>query len=101
MNRLRFFSKVIVDDKEQLDYLFHSLSNFEMVHDPGFYRIDATDVLRPDLISFKNYGTVNYWWFIMFVNSVFDPLSDLEVGHLLVIPNLLDVYDFFKKYRKR
>ncbi len=56
---------------------------------------------RPELISFQAYSTVRYWWLILFVNKVDDPFFGLSEGQLLTIPNILDVYDFYKKYAIR
>jgi len=72
-----------------------------MKYPVSYYRVDAVDWMRPDLISYKCYGTVNYYWLIMLVNGVFDPFHELEVGRLLTIPNMLDIYSFYKQYRMR
>lgn len=101
MERTRFFEKVIVDNRQQHDFLFHTLSNFKIKNQVTLYRVDSTDILRPDLISFKNYGNVKFWWFILFVNGIQDPFKDIKVGMLLEIPDLLDFFDFSKKFKLR
>jgi hypothetical protein len=101
MDRTKFYTVEVVDDIEELDYLYNSLSNFTMTYDPSYYRIEEGDLLRPDMISYKSYGTVRYWWIICYVNGIEDCFHDLSLGQLLIIPNLIDLYNFYKKYRVR
>ena len=101
MNRTKFFNKVVVGGIEEIDLLYHNLSEFKMKYDPVYYRVDIHDINRPDLISYRNYGTVGYWWVICLVNSIQNPFEDIEIGDIIKIPNRLDIYDFNKKYRMR
>lgn len=101
MNRTTFYSKVTVDNTEELDFLYNSLSDFEMVYEPSYYRVSAGDIGRADLISQKVYGTVKFWWIIMLVNNLDNPIIDIEVGTILTIPHKFDIYAFQKKYRLR
>lgn len=48
-------------------------------------------VQRPDLISFKAYGTTEYWWVIYEFNNISDPLFELTTGQILRIPRLARV----------
>jgi hypothetical protein len=101
MDRTKFYEIASVDNQNELDYLRTNIANFEMKYKPLYYRVGEEDLMRPDMISYRNYNTVNYWWLIMSVNGIFDPFNDLYVGLRLMIPNILDVYDFYKKYGKR
>ena len=101
MNRTNFYNVVTVSDTQELDHLWNSLSGFEMKYTPNYYRVEVADLMRPDLISYKNYGTVEFWWVLCLVNKVDDPLSDLTVGQILAIPAQQDIYDFQRKYRVR
>lgn len=40
---------------------------------------------RPDLVSKKKYGTVDFWWKIMEVNNIKDIL-DFKAGKTIVLP---------------
>lgn len=51
---------------------------------------------RPDLISYKLYGTVDLWWVICQFNGVVNPLTDLEVGKLLKAPDYSQVMHFLQ-----
>jgi len=101
MNRTNFYHKETVDQIEELDFLHNSLSEFTMKYNPGYYRVIAPDLMRPDMISHKVYGTVYLWWVIMLVNEIENSLVDLEIGQLLIIPSKLDIADFQKRYRVR
>ena len=72
-----------------------------MNYEASYYRVDAVDYMRPDLVSYKSYGTVDYWWVILLVNNIDDAFHEIEVGSLLIIPNVLDIYDFSKNYKIR
>ena len=101
MNRLNFYSESIVDDTKELDFLYNSLSKFEMKYNPAYYRVTSSDFMRPKIISYKVYGTTEFWWIIMSVNGINNPLVDLTPGTILQIPSQLDIYDFQKQYRLR
>ena len=90
-----------MDETNELDFLHNSLSEFDMEYSPGYYRVSGIDLMRPYLISYKLYGTVNFWWILMLVNGITNPLCDMEVGQILKIPSKLDVYAFQKKFRMR
>jgi hypothetical protein len=66
-----------------------------------YYRVEERDAMRPDLISYKIYGTIGYWWLIMSVNGIQNPLKDIVVGTLLKIPSALDIYAFQKQWSIR
>lgn len=101
MDRSNFYEKVTVDSQVQLDFLHNPLSNFEMTYDPDYYRVTGEDDMRPDKISDKMYGTVEFWWVLMLVNDISNPLVDIDPGTVLKIPNRIDIYNFQKKYRLR
>ena len=99
MNRTKFFNKVTVDDVEQLDFLYNTLSKFSRKRVSTHYRTTVVDRKRPDLISYKNFGTVRYWWLICLINGLDDPFFDTAIDLVLEIPNILDISDFHKRYR--
>lgn len=101
MDRLSFYSTETVDGVKEIDFLTSNLHKFQPRYELTSYRVSEQDILRPDLISYVNYNTKDYWWLILFYNGIVDPFSELEVGDLLYIPNLIDVYEFYKQYRQR
>ncbi len=101
MNRTKFYEVVEVEDVNELDFLFNTLSSFTTTRTSSYYRTDIGDRIRPDKISFRLYGTVRYWWVICLVNKIFNPLVDIEEGQVLEIPNIQDIYDFYQKFNLR
>jgi len=101
MNRTNFYNIVRNDEIDEYDYLHNNLTKFTMNYPVSYYRIETQDLQRPDLISYKIYGSITYWWLLMMVNGIENPLKDMEVGQLLQIPNVLDMYEFQKKWALR
>lgn len=99
MNRSDFYKKVVVDDVTELDFMNNPLSGFAISYEPQYYRVESSDLMRPEIISYKCYGSEEFWWVIMLVNQVDNPLLDLVIGQILTIPNMLDIYTFQKKFR--
>lgn len=56
---------------------------------------------RPDVISYKLYGTQNYWWFIMWFNGYCDIWNDLVEGQIIKYPSLQKVRDFLRMKLKK
>jgi len=101
MIRTNFYNIQRNDDIDEYDYLYNNLTKFKMNYSVSYYRVEQGDLMRPDLISYKIYGTIVYWWLIMMINGIQNPLKDMEVGTLLQIPDILDIYDFQKKWSIR
>lgn len=103
MDRTKFFQKVFNTDTnvDELDYLWSNFDKFKPVYKPTQYRLNQTDMMRPDLISYRSYGTVNYWWLISYYNGCMNPLSDMVLGDVWDIPSINDIYAFIKKYKIR
>lgn len=55
---------------------------------------------RPDLISRSFYGTVQFWWVIMDVNSILLPIRDLVAGITVVIPLRAEIDRALQRVRK-
>lgn len=52
-----------------------------------FYKVESGFEDRLDLISFKFYGSSDYWWVIASASNIEDPF-DVKVGTVLRIPEL-------------
>jgi len=55
---------------------------------------------RPDNISHKVYGDVQYWWVIMFYNNITD-VNDIVTGLELNYPSLTDLEQYYFKLKSR
>jgi hypothetical protein len=51
-----------------------------------FYALQLGDVGRPDLISYKFYGTPVFYWILLWINGILDPFEGMYPGMLLRIP---------------
>ena len=101
MNRCKFYEKVVVRGNEELDFLNHTLSSFEVKHDSFVYMTNISEVARPDLVSWENFDTVSWWWIVCLINGIENPLTDITVGMKIRIPSKLDVNAFQRKYKLR
>lgn len=103
MDRTLFYQKLWNTEGNvfELDFLWSNMDKFAMTYTPSYYRVISSDAMRPDKISHRVYGTVGYWWVICLVNGIDSPLEDIVTGTLLKIPNRLDIYSFYRKYRVR
>lgn len=101
MNRTLFYERETVDSIEELDFLNNTISDFRIKRRPMYYKVRQVDVGAFDLISKKAYGSEQYWWIICLVNDVVDIVESVSVGDILKIPNILDIYDFYKKQVRR
>jgi hypothetical protein len=52
----------------------------------AYHTVTASDTIRPDLIAYKYYGTVDYFWLILLANNIIDPYT-LTIGSILRIPS--------------
>ena len=52
------------------------------------YVVTESDLMRLDLIAHRVYGDSSWWWVIAWVNNVFNPLRDLVVGDVLLLPKM-------------
>lgn len=87
--------------RKELDFLDNSITKFVLNNDALYYRIMNTDIPVPDNISFKVYGEERLWWVLCLVNQINNIAADMAVGTLITVPNMLDIYDFYKRFRKR
>lgn len=101
MNRTRFYNEVEVNGIDEIDFLYNNLSKFSPKYRVAYFKVKEVDLQRPDLISDKVYGTVKYWWLILSFNGIQNPFTDIQIGDLLKMPNILDIYDFYKRYALR
>ena len=85
-NRYRFDSVYSIDG----DTFFGTYNIPDIPNDSKdtYHQIKAGEEGRWDLISYKYYYTVNYWWIICLANDVSDPFESPSAGTLIRIPSL-------------
>lgn len=59
----------------------------------GVFQI-SSELYRPDLISYKIYGHVQYWWLLLLYNGLASPW-EVTVGKTLAYPSLEKVEDLY------
>ena len=57
------------------------------VEDFTFHQISEEEQERPDLLSYRSYGSVLFWWIILSYNRLIK-VEDLKKGLILKIPSL-------------
>ena len=95
-NRSNFYPKVIINTVTLNEFGNGYYNRFFEIKRPlSYYTVKQEDIQRPDLLSYKIYGTTDYWWLLMRYNQIFDIWNDLFSGKTLSIPDVLDYEDFF------
>ena len=56
----------------------------------SYHTVTVIDQLRPDLISYRFYGTVDYFWIILLANDILDPFN-MRQNTILRIPSTTTV----------
>lgn len=67
----------------------------------SYYRVKKNEECRPDIISYRIYGTQNYWWFLMWINNYSDIWNDIVENQVIKYPNIQKVRDFLKERLKK
>lgn len=62
------------------------------------HKVTIDEESHPELVSYREYGTVDYWWLILKINGVIDADS-LQSGEILIIPDLTEYVRFFRRYK--
>ena len=84
---LQLKNKLIDDNgQEYLDLSEPSTKQGAQIKIKGVIVVDTETEMRPDLISYKFYGSSNYVDIICKANNIFNPFSIIE-GQVLVIPD--------------
>lgn len=79
------------------DILTLPLQKFVYTKAPLIYTLTEIDIERFDVFTFNQYGTCDYDDILLMLNNVYFK-HDLEIGQTLIIPDLVDLENFFLKY---
>lgn len=80
------------------DGIFDPLNSYLLYQIPllpsiGTYTIRKEEN-RPDLLSYTLYGDTQYWWIILWYNSLYKP-EDLKVGVKINYPSLNNIEQLY------
>jgi len=64
------------------------------------YEVSSEDEGRLDLISYKVYGSEDYFWIIAHANNILDPFNGFSAGNRLKVPNLRQYMERWKAYTR-
>ena len=68
---------------------------FKIKYPTTTYTITPIDDGRPDLISLRIYGTVDYWWILMKHNGISDIFTELKDVNLIIeAPDVRDINNY-------
>lgn len=92
-------SEMIRDEISRIDFLENNFEVFygdETIGIQSAIIIDEEFLCRPDLISWREYGQVDYVDIILKFNQITNPFS-MDLGDIILIPVLETVNKFYKK----
>ena len=101
MQRTLIYDINTVAGLKEYDFLTGELTGFQYKNAPAYHRVTGGEVGRFDLIAYQYYQNEDWWWIIAAANEIVDPMNEIIVGKRLVIPNILDIWDYFNSRRKR
>ena len=71
--------------------------NLEPEDGDRFVEITQDLAKRPDLISYRAYGTPDLWWVIYEFNNIIDPIFGVKPGQVFRIPEINRVIEAIKQ----
>ena len=85
----RYLNGEVATNRSEKQFLtLRSKLNLEPSDGDVFVPITQDILRRPDLISYKAYGTSELWWVIYEYNGIKDPLFDLKLNQTIRIPEI-------------
>jgi len=99
-NRTNFYRQNLIDGVIENDLAFNGFDNYSFKRPRTYFTIDEVTLYRPDLISLRTLGKVDYWWIILKLNCVDDVYSDMFLGKTIQIPSIADCEQFYIQTRR-
>jgi len=96
-DRTKRFKKVIINGISEPDMLTNSVTSFKFTGEKTFYTLTSSDIQRPDLLSYKLFGAMNYWWLLLKINKIEDVWNDLNAGDVITVPSKRDMEDYIMR----
>jgi hypothetical protein len=99
--RTNFMTDQVVDGILEKDMVDNNWDLFEIKREMTFFTLSRSYTQRPDLLSLKLYGKVDYWWILAKVNNIDDWWNDIEIGDVIEVPDIRDIEDWSSAVKKR
>jgi len=100
--RTNFIKNVEVDGILEKDLVDNNWDLWEVKRPSTFFTISRSYIQRPDLLSLKLYGKINYWWILAKANpEIQDWWNDIETEMVIEVPDVSDIEDWYAAVRRR
>lgn len=100
--RTNFINQQTVDGILEEDLVDNNWDLFEIKRPLTFFTLTRSYIGRPDLLSLKLFGKIEYWWILAKVNeNIQDWWNDLQVGDVISVPSIADFEDWYAAIRAR
>lgn len=96
LDRLTLIKKV---NGSERDLLYSRFDRFRITRPTTTVQIYQNEIGRPDLLSYRVYGTPKLYWFLFYVNGMYDPFEDMKEDTVYIVPDILDYYDFIEEQK--
>jgi len=83
MDHKHFLNKKMIYEGQEVTNIFKRFTFIDDYKDnaSAVYEYELVGGETPDLVSYKVYGTPDYWWVILLFNDIFDPFNDWYKSH--------------------
>lgn len=98
LNRTNFLETASSTYGKEKVLTSNDFEKYRFIHPMKYYRVTRDDTGRPDLISLKLYGTIDFWWMLMKYNGVDDVWNELYPGQMLKVPDVRDFNQYASLY---
>lgn len=98
--RTNFYEKKEVGGVLECDFARDYYYLFEIKRPATFFTVTRPFIQRPDLLSLRLYGKMNYWPIIGYVNDIHDWWNDLQIEDVIQVPDIRDIEDWYLEVRK-
>ncbi len=98
-NRINFYTEENTYGRAEYDILNNNYDLFTMRRRVDYFTMTKGYIQRPELLSIKLYGKMDYWWILAKVNQIDDWWNDVVPDEVIIVPNKLDIEDFYSNVR--
>jgi len=99
--RTNFLAQDSSHDVMEWDLLLSNWDLFETKRPIKFDTVQYSDIQRPDMLCFRIYGTIDYWWILCKFNQIDDVWNDMYIGMDLIVPSVEDIQEFYRNVRRK
>lgn len=98
--RTNFYEKKEINGVIENDLIKNNFDLFLIKRPTTFFKLSRSYIQRPDLLSLKLYGRMDYWWIISKINNIDDWWNDIKIGDIIRVVDARDIQDFYLNVRQ-